>query len=220
MAGVGIATSSAMRRRQRRLRQWHRHERMTVAMALAEATHHAAPRGPKTARAQEEVERETYNVPRQLKKSSPGTLPAPPAEVAGSQEGAVTDGYVAAPLPLVSSPILAGGDATDDVTVAFLVAAALEEKDEEEKARVRRQREAAENEARMRELDRRVQNDVPLSPAESRAWMKWMRWAGHLPPKKRKKRRKTRTSAQTSQSKTCTVSALKTELRPHKLAQA
>ena len=39
----------------------------------------------------------------------------------------------------------------------------------------------------MQELDRRVQNDVPLTPAESRAWM---RWAGHLPPKKRKKRRK------------------------------
>ena len=63
----------------------------------------------------------------------PGMRPAPLAEVAGPQEGA-----------LVSSPMLAGGDATDDVTVAFLVAAALEEKkDEEEKARVRRQREAA-----------------------------------------------------------------------------
>ena len=33
-----------MRRRQRRLRQFLRHERLTVAMALAEATHHAAPR--------------------------------------------------------------------------------------------------------------------------------------------------------------------------------
>ena len=40
---------SALRRRQRRLRQWLRHERMTVAMALAEATHHAAPRGLKPA---------------------------------------------------------------------------------------------------------------------------------------------------------------------------
>ena len=188
MAGVGIATGSAIRRRQRRLRQWHRHERMTVAMALAEVTHHAAPRQPKPARAQEEVERETYNVPRHLKTPPPGTRPAPLAEVAGPQEGSVTDGYVAASVPLVSSPMLAGGDAMDDVTVAFLVGAALEEKrHEEEKARVRRQREAAEHEARMRELDRRVQNDVPLSSAESRAWM---RWAGHLPPKKRKKRRK------------------------------
>ena len=32
-----------MRRRQRRLRSWLRHERMTVAMALAEYTHHASP---------------------------------------------------------------------------------------------------------------------------------------------------------------------------------
>ena len=36
-------TGSALRRRQRRLRQWLRDERMTVAMALAEATHRAAP---------------------------------------------------------------------------------------------------------------------------------------------------------------------------------
>ena len=40
-----------MRRRQRRLRQWLRHERMTVAMALAEAQHHTVPRGQRTARA-------------------------------------------------------------------------------------------------------------------------------------------------------------------------
>ena len=36
---------------QRRLRQWLRHERLSVALALAESTHHAALRGQKTARA-------------------------------------------------------------------------------------------------------------------------------------------------------------------------
>ena len=36
------AVGAAMRRRQRRLRSWLRHERMTVAMALTEMTHHAA----------------------------------------------------------------------------------------------------------------------------------------------------------------------------------
>ena len=41
---------AAQRRRQRRLRSWLRHERMTVAMALAESTHHSS-RGQKTARA-------------------------------------------------------------------------------------------------------------------------------------------------------------------------
>ena len=36
---------SAMRRRQRRLRSWLRHERMTVRMELAAALHHCAYKG-------------------------------------------------------------------------------------------------------------------------------------------------------------------------------
>ena len=42
---------AAMRRRQRRLRQWLRHERLSVATALAENSHHAEPRGQTKARA-------------------------------------------------------------------------------------------------------------------------------------------------------------------------
>ena len=42
---------SALQRRQRRLRQWLRHDRMTVVMALAEATHYASPRRQKPASA-------------------------------------------------------------------------------------------------------------------------------------------------------------------------
>ena len=41
---------AAQRRRQRRLRSWLRHQRMTVSMALAESTHHSS-RGQKNARA-------------------------------------------------------------------------------------------------------------------------------------------------------------------------
>ena len=41
------------RRRERRLRSWAKHERLSVAMALVEASHHSAPRRPKTARAEE-----------------------------------------------------------------------------------------------------------------------------------------------------------------------
>ena len=175
--GVGRVTGAAKRRRERRLRSMLRHERQTVAMELAAALHHSRD-------ARSDV---SHEAPRGQITACSGMRPAPPEEVSEPQVWAVTVGYVAAPVLLVSSPMLAGGDATDDVTVAFLVAAALEEKkDEEEKARVRRQSEAAEHEARMQELDRRVQDDVPLSPAESRAWM---RWAGHLPFKKRKKRR-------------------------------
>ena len=48
---VDIAAGAARRRRERRLRSWLKHERMTVAMALAEASHHTAPRGQRTARA-------------------------------------------------------------------------------------------------------------------------------------------------------------------------
>ena len=60
--GEHAATGAAKRRRERRLRQWQRHERMTVAMAVAEATHHSAPRRQKTATAiWEEVEQDTYD---------------------------------------------------------------------------------------------------------------------------------------------------------------
>ena len=50
MMNVNSATG-AMRRRQRRLRQFLRHERLSVAMALAEFTHHTALRRPTMARA-------------------------------------------------------------------------------------------------------------------------------------------------------------------------
>ena len=49
----GGGTGSARRRRERRLRSMLRHERMTVAMALAEKLHHSAQR-PEMARAGEE----------------------------------------------------------------------------------------------------------------------------------------------------------------------
>ena len=58
--GVDIAAGAARRRRERRLRSWLRHERMTVAMALAEASHSTAPRGQKTARARGWVRDEVH----------------------------------------------------------------------------------------------------------------------------------------------------------------
>ena len=53
-------TGAARRRRERRLRAYLRYARMSVAMALAEATHHTAPRGQRNARAREE-ECEVHN---------------------------------------------------------------------------------------------------------------------------------------------------------------
>ena len=55
-AGVDIAAGAARRRRERRLRSWLKHERMTVAMALAEASHHTA----RTARARGWVRDEAF----------------------------------------------------------------------------------------------------------------------------------------------------------------
>ena len=52
--GADGGTGSARRRRQRRLRSFLRHERMAVAMALAETNHHSAPRRPMMARARGE----------------------------------------------------------------------------------------------------------------------------------------------------------------------
>ena len=43
---------AARRRRERRLRAYLKYARMIVAMALAEARHHTAPRGQRTARAE------------------------------------------------------------------------------------------------------------------------------------------------------------------------
>ena len=58
---VDSAPGAAMRRRQRKLRQFLRHERLSVAMALAEFTHHTAPRRPTMARARGEESDEMNN---------------------------------------------------------------------------------------------------------------------------------------------------------------
>ena len=79
MAVVGIATGAAKRRRERRLRSWLRHERMTVAMALAEVTHHTAPRGQKTARARGEERDELHDAMGLM--APPSSRPTPLAEV-------------------------------------------------------------------------------------------------------------------------------------------
>ena len=86
----------ARRRRERRLRSMLRHERMTVAMALAEFSHHSS-RGQKMARAGV-WEHEQNNTAKIWKPPTPqpelfsleeepgGGLPAPLSEVAGWQE--------------------------------------------------------------------------------------------------------------------------------------
>ena len=84
-------TSATRRRRERRLSSMLRHERMTVAMTLAELTHHSAPRRPTMARARGE-ESEMNNGTGQM---TPHTQ--------GGKHGVDDDGDVLAarPTPLV-----------------------------------------------------------------------------------------------------------------------
>ena len=76
---LAACDSAARRRRERRLRSWPRHERMTVAMALAEKLHHSAQR-PMMARAWEEGHEDKYNAPRRGGRAAgtTGTGPAAP----------------------------------------------------------------------------------------------------------------------------------------------
>ena len=102
------AAGAAMRRRQRRLRSWLRHERMTVAMTLAEMTHHTAPRGPKIARVGEVEEQVSHAGPRAQKTppqgERPGILPEPlPQRSYRSRRHFSEDG-----LPQLAMPSLAG----------------------------------------------------------------------------------------------------------------
>ena len=143
--------------REQRLRSRFRHERQTVAMELAAALHHSR-----------DGRRETYDGLRAQKTASsggqrPGVLTEPEP-----QWEAVTVGHVAAPVPSLAVPLLAGaageaGVVADDTTVSFLLAENLKLQKEVKEER-RRKREEAEHEARMQEVDRRVQADVPLIP--------------------------------------------------------
>ena len=102
----GGVASAARRRRERRLRSWWR-EQQSVRMALNAAAHHSA------AKLAAGEEYSGLRAQTTFSAGRPGVLTEPEPQV-----GAVTVGYVAAPVPLVSSPILAGGDATDDVCSA------------------------------------------------------------------------------------------------------
>ena len=96
-SGRPQSSGVARRRRERRLRSMLRHERMTVAMALAEFSHHSS-RGQRTARAGGHEQNYTSKVWKpptpqpdlfSLEEEPGGGLPAPLSEVAGRQEKVV-----------------------------------------------------------------------------------------------------------------------------------
>ena len=95
-SGRPLSSGVARRRRERRLRSMLRHERMTVAMALAEFSHHSS-RGQRMARAGVWEHEQNYAAKVRkpptpqpelfsLEEEAGGGLPAPLSEVAGRQD--------------------------------------------------------------------------------------------------------------------------------------
>ena len=127
MDGARVS-GAAMRRRERRLRSWAKHERLSIAMALAEKLHHSVqpvmeqyvvPRELKTASAREGEEYKKnalYEALRGQKTPLPGVRTVSTA-----------------PVPQVALPDLGGDVVHDDTLVAFLVRQTLLEKDEEKR---------------------------------------------------------------------------------------
>ena len=152
------SAGAAKRRRDRRLRAWHRHVRTTVAMELATALHHSAQRveGP----SEGEVHAKHDGL-RAQKRRLPGTRPGLPPEPE-PQVRAATVGYVAAPEPLLSAPLLAdtAAETVDVNTVHFLLKALKQLKE-------RRNMEAEEEERWITgEGDDRVVSPTPAQEEE------------------------------------------------------
>ena len=127
MDGARVS-GAAMRRRERRLRSWAKHERLSIAMALAEKLHHSA-----------QPVMEQHVVPRELKKASARegeeykknalyeALRGQKTPLPGVRTVST------APVPQVALPDLGGDVVHDDTLVAFLVRQTLLEKEEEKR---------------------------------------------------------------------------------------
>ena len=191
MAGVGIPTGAAKRRRERRLRQWQRHERITVAMALAGATHHAAPRRQKPVSAIREVEEQVSHVGLREQKTPPpgerpGILPEPlPQRSDRSRRHFSGDG-----LPQLAMPSLVGaaGEAVDAAALAFLLSQSLAAKEhEDQKKRQERAKEAVKA-WKVRRKRVRDEFDTPtLTPLEEKRLQELVAIAEAMGARRKKK---------------------------------
>ena len=116
---------AARQRTERRLRSWAKHERLSVAMALAEALHHSSGLPTKTVverreRREGEV-REEHIAPRGQTRPPPGMRPAPLVEVAEPQVVEAARAHRAAGVPSLAPAVLGGGgDGVDSAALAFL----------------------------------------------------------------------------------------------------
>ena len=134
---VDGAKSSAWRRRQRRLRSWLEHDRQTVAMELAAALHHSRDVGPGS-----------HIGLWAQKTASSGQRPGVLTELE-PQGGAVTVGYVAAPVPLLKMSSMAGDERIDDTALRCLVKQVIERQKEVEQKRKEKEKEWEEERRRL-----------------------------------------------------------------------
>ena len=183
----GDGASAARRRRERRLRSWWRQECQSVRMALTTAAHHSA----------EKVAADVKDAGLRAQTmvsagQRPGVLTEPEP-----QGGAVTVGYVAAPVPSLAVQLLAGaaGEAVDSSSLRFLLQQSLAVKKEEEEERRKV----------MEELD--VLMRIPfiqLTPDQRAvverpgAFQDWKAWSSASAAGRRKKKRKKKKLPKTS----------------------
>ena len=200
-----------MRRRQRRLRSWWRHEQRSVAAALAAATHHSAPRsgwpvqhdaprGPTTASAMEGEVREVYEVPREQKPPLPGMRPAPLSEVAGPLGRLVATACPSGGVPALVPVVMVQEAAHDDATVSYLLSQTLLA-EQEAKEVEELEAKLADREHRLMTSIRELRGRHDLRDQFTRLEKQVIGWAGikwevekkKEKKRKRKKRRKRKT---------------------------
>ena len=208
--GVG----SARRRRDRQLRAWHRHVKMTVAMELATALHHSAqPGGPVVEEPEEEVEFEEHAGLRAQNIPPPGSRPGVLKDPGPPWVEAVTVGYVAAGAPSLVVASVAAHDGLDDATVQFLlqqsllaVAAEEEEAREREEVKVLQEKVKEKERRIVEEIDRlRGLGENDRSPLLTRtcAWYVARRDLLAKMEKKKRKRKKRSKKRLPKSSSTC-----------------
>ena len=139
---------AAERPRERGLRAWESHERLTAAMELAPALHHTAQRPKLVVEVPSEgVVGETYSVSRQQMPASPGTRPVALREPGPQVAVEHSSCPCSSGAPLLDPPSLAPVVVHDEVTVAFLLTQPLVQRQTE--TDIRKEKE----EAKLKQLE-------------------------------------------------------------------